>query len=109
LWFNLIIIYNINNEVILDSKDKDNRIAVIFILLTPLFYSTWDLITIISNSAWLNKRLRVTKGNNIILATARFNSLESSAKASSNKEVKGWWKLYIKVIENEFKGYIKRE
>jgi hypothetical protein len=57
LWFNLIIIYNINKEVISNkevipnSKDKDNRIIVTPTLLTPLFYSAWDLATTISDSA----------------------------------------------------------
>jgi hypothetical protein len=89
LWFNLVIIYNINKEVISDSKDKDNKIVVTPTLLTPLFYSAWDLAITISDSARPNKRLRVIKGNNAILATTRSSSLESSAKASFNKKAKG--------------------
>jgi hypothetical protein len=78
-------------------------------LLTPLSYSARDLATAAGDSARLNKRLRLTKENNAMPATARSSSLESSAKASSDKEAKGQQKPHTRVIENEFRGYIKRE
>jgi hypothetical protein len=72
------------------------------ILLTFLSYSARDLATIISNSARLNKRPRLIKKNNIMLATAQFSFLESSAKASFNKKGKDRqkYRLCTKVIKS---------
>jgi hypothetical protein len=83
--------------------------AVTPTLPTPPSHSARDLATAAGDSARPNKRLRVTKGNNAMPATARSSSPESSAKASSDEEAKGRRKPRTRVTENEFRGHIKRE